>query len=290
MRPMKFRRDPAPSVLRYRLSRLWLRPSFRRLIKVGPIVLILLGAATHLATSDSTQAQIARAIATARASIVNRDEFRVDKLEIHGAGETLLGEVAGVARDRLPASSLDLDVAHLRAQLEDLPSVSSAAVRIGPGGVLQIDLTERVPMLLWRVDGVLHVLDQTGANLGTAEHRADRPDLPLILGEGAAFHVAEALDLLVAAGPVADRVRGLQRVANRRWNLVLDQDLVIMLPRDNPRAALRRVMGLHLADDILNRDVTVVDMRNGTRPVLRLGAYAQSELKRLRAMDYGAAQ
>ena len=290
MRPMRPRRDTAPSVLRYRLGRLWLTPTFRRVLRIGPLIAIVLGGGAYVATDDTTRAQLSMAIATARDSIKNRDEFRVAKLQIQGASPEVSDAVTDVAAARLPASSLDLDVSSLRAKIETLPSVSTAAVRIGPGGVLQIDLTERVPMLLWRQSGVLHVLDQDGAKLGTIEHRADRADLPLILGDGAAFHVAEALDLLVAAGPIADRVRGLQRVADRRWNLVLDRDQIIMLPQNKPRAALRRVMGLHQADDILTRDVSVVDMRNGTRPVLRLGDFARNELKRLRAMENGDAQ
>ena len=36
MLPVKApRRDPAPSRLRYRLNRLWLRPGFRRLVNFG---------------------------------------------------------------------------------------------------------------------------------------------------------------------------------------------------------------------------------------------------------------
>jgi len=277
-------------MLRYRLGRLWLTPGFQRFIRIGPVVAFIAVAGFYVATDEAARARLTGAYQTVRDSIVNREEFRVASLEVRGAGPDLSAAVAEVATERLPASSLDLDVSGLRSKIETLPAVSAAAVRIGPGGVLQIDLTERVPMLLWRNDGVVHVLDQDGSKLGTIENRADRPDLPLILGDGASANVREALDLLVAAGPIADRIRGLQRVADRRWNLVLDRDQVIMLPVDKPRNALRRVMGLDQADDILERDISVVDMRNGTRPVLRLGEVAQNELKRLRAIDNGDAQ
>ena len=285
MRPLK--RDPAPSLLRYRLGRLWLTPGFRRALRIGPVALILIMGITWLATDRSARQAIHGLVTDIRDSIVNRDEFRVANLQVRGASPDVQSAVAAIAADRLPSSSLDLDVARLRDTLENLPAVARASVRIGQGGLLQIDITERQPVLVWRYGGALHVIDQDGAKLGTLEHRADRPDLPLVLGHGADAHVEEALDLLIAAAPVADRVRGLQRMANRRWTLILDRDQSILLPVNKPRAALRRVMGLHQADDILNRDISVVDMRNGKRPVLRLGDVARSELARLRAMENG---
>ena len=285
MRPLK--RDPAPSLLRYRLGRLWLTPGFRRALRIGPVALILIMGITWLATDRSARQAIHGLVTDIRDSIVNRDEFRVANLRVRGASPDVQSAVAAIAADRLPSSSLDLDVARLRDTLENLPAVARASVRIGQGGLLQIDITERQPVLVWRYGGTLHVIDQDGAKLGTLEHRADRPDLPLVLGHGADAHVEEALDLLIAAAPVADRVRGLQRMANRRWTLILDRDQSILLPVNKPRAALRRVMGLHQADDILNRDISVVDMRNGKRPVLRLGDVARSELARLRAMENG---
>ena len=47
------RRDPAPSRLRYRLNRLWLRPGFRRLVNFGvPMLAGVLASWTVLAQFD----------------------------------------------------------------------------------------------------------------------------------------------------------------------------------------------------------------------------------------------
>ena len=97
----------------------------------------------------------------------------------------------------------------------------------------------------------------------------------------------EALALLGEARPVAERVRGLVRVGERRWDLVLDRDQVVKLPEAEPVAALGRVMALDAADDLLERDLTVVDMRDARRPMLRLTPHAVAELERLRAATTG---
>jgi cell division protein FtsQ len=114
------------------------------------------------------------------------------------------------------------------------------------------------------------------------DSRRRRPDLPLIAGAGADARVPEALAVLAAARPVTERIRGLVRVGERRWDLVLDRDQVVRLPEVGADAALARVMALAATDEMLKRDVTVVDMRDPRRPMVRLGTHAVSELVRLR--------
>jgi cell division protein FtsQ len=80
-------------------------------------------------------------------------------------------------------------------------------------------------------------------------------------------------------------LRGLVRVGERRWDVVLDRDQRILLPEADPVPALERVIALDEATELLARDVAVVDMRNPSRPTLRLTAAAMEELRRLRAID-----
>ena len=107
------------------------------------------------------------------------------------------------------------------------------------------------------------------------DSRLRRPDLPLIVGEGAEARVPEALALLDAAREVADRVRGLVRMGERRWDLVLDRDQVIRLPEADPVRRCARSWRLHARRGLLERDLTVVDMRDPRRPMLRLTAHAR---------------
>jgi hypothetical protein len=58
------------------------------------------------------------------------------------------------------------------------------------------------------------------------------------------------------------RLRGLVRIGERRWDVVLDRDQRILLPADRRRGALERVIALDEAHELLARDIAVVDMRN----------------------------
>jgi cell division protein FtsQ len=104
--------------------------------------------------------------------------------------------------------------------------------------------------------------------------RMDRPDLPLIVGKGAGGHIAEALDLHRAAAPLGSRLRGLVRIGERRWDVVLDRDQRILLPEEGAVPALERVIALDGAEDILSRDIKRIDLRLGARPTVQMSVEA----------------
>jgi cell division protein FtsQ len=148
-----------------------------------------------------------------------------------------------------------------------------------------------VPVVLWRLeDERLEMLDEGGHRVAGLAARTDRPDLPLIAGAGADAATGEALELLAAAQPILPRVRGLVRMGERRWDLILDRNQKIMLPAVNAVAALERLMALDKAEDLLARDVLSVDLRNEKRPVLRLAPYALNEHRKAQGIDVSGSE
>ena len=274
------RRDPAPSRWAYRMQRLWLTPLFRMLFRVGVPVVLLAGSAGLVLHDQGRRDALSRGFVDLRGQFEARPEFRVAMLAIEGASPDLSDAVRAKLAVKLPQSSFDLDLFALRLKAEELDAVASAELRVRSGGVLQVVLQERQPVLVWRQADRLELLDATGHRVASLEARADRADLPLIAGEGANLATDQALAILGETGPIADRVRGLVRVGNRRWDLVLDREQRIMLPTDAPVAALERLLALDQADNLLARDIVVIDLRNNQRPVLRLTPFALNEARR----------
>lgn len=274
------RREPGPSRLAYRLNRLWLTPLYRRLLRVGlPAFLICMIAGLWL-SDETRRANLTGGVAALIESIQTREAFMVHRMEIEGASGTVDRALRAMLPVTLPASSFDIDLAELRSTVERLDVIERVEFRIKPGGILSAVVTEREPAILWRHARGLELLDENGHRVASVTSREVRADLPLIAGEGAARVATEALALFAAAGPILPRLRGLERVGERRWDLVLDRGQRIMLPADRPLVALRQVLAVDAADGLLARDVVAVDMRDPSRPVLRMGLTAQNTLRR----------
>ena len=278
------RRDPAPSRWAYRMQRLWLTPLFRVLFRVGlPLACVTLIVGTYLA-DQGRRAALGGFVADLRERFEDRPEFMVALVSIEGASPELAKAVRARINVKLPQSSFELDLDQVRERAEALDAVQSAEMRVRSHGVLQVVITERVPVLIWRSDDGLTMLDASGHRVAGLAARADRPDLPLIAGEGADAETTEALDVLAALQPIAPRLRGLVRMGARRWDVVLDRDQRLLLPAEAPVAAIERLLALDQAEDMLSRDVAVVDLRVSQRPVLRLAPFALSELRRARGL------
>lgn len=276
------RRDPAPSKLAYRYHRMMLRPLTRRLLtRVLPVGAVL-GATVLWTMQPAQKLWIEETIARAWSAVENRPEFRVSGMAIEGASPELSAVIRAAIPLDFPLSQFELDLEALREVVLELPPVQSAALHVRSGGVLEVRVQERLPVALWRTDEGLHLIDAEGTVTADLAHRADRADLPLLAGAGAAGHVAEARALIAAAAPIEGRVRALVRRGERRWDLLLDRDQAIMLPARAPVEALERVVALHQATELLERDLTAVDLRVAHRPTLRLTEAANKTLRAAR--------
>lgn len=283
--PRPPRRDPAPSRLAYRLQRLWLTPFVRALTRIGlPVFAVVLGLGIWLG-DEGRRADLVASYEDIKLSIQNRPEFMVGLLKIEGASPEVDAAIRAMLPVQLPASSFAIDLDAFRAMIRRLDAVADVGLMIRPGGVLEAAVTERVPAILWRAPTGLEMLDATGHRVATLIAREARPDLALIAGVGADRAVPEALAVLAAAAPILPRARGLVRVGERRWDLVLERDQRILLPEQNPVRAIERVLALDAAEDILDRDFTHLDMRNETRPTIRLSAAALEEFRRITGPD-----
>lgn len=279
------RREPGPSRLAYRLNRLWLTPLYRRLFRVGlPAFLICMVVGLWLA-DDTRRANLTGGLTAMVDRIQSREAFMVRTMQIEGASPAVDKGLRAMLPVTLPASSFDLDLPALRKQIQLLDAVEHVDLRIKPGGILSAVVTERQPALLWRHARGIDLMDRTGHRVASVTSRDLRRDLPVIAGEGAGPQSAEALALIAAAGPILPRLRGLERMGERRWDVVLDRGQRIMLPADRPLPALERALALDKSDGLLSRDVVAVDLRDPRGPVLRMGLTAQNTLRRSLGMN-----
>ncbi|MGF1446181.1 MAG: cell division protein FtsQ/DivIB [Pikeienuella sp.] len=269
---------PGPSRFAYRLSRAWAQAWVRSLVTVYlPLSLAALGGWAVVSTDRLRLAIEAEATAFVD-RIAARPEFRVRGVAVDGAGpdlDAVLRALVGPVRGQ---SSLRLDLDGLRQEIESLGEVASAGVFFDAAGTLRIVVVERVPVALWREPtGSLWVIDQEGVLIARAGRRSRHPQLPLLAGLGAPQHIDEVFRLIATAPALRSRVRAFARIGGRRWDLVLDRGLTIKLPETAPERTLAGTMALQFGQELLERDLAVIDLRVPQRPTLRLSPRAAEQ-------------
>jgi cell division protein FtsQ len=163
---------------------------------------------------------------------------------------------------------LAVNPAQVKAELEAISWVRAASVeRLFPD-TIYVRLAEREPFALWQYKGKLALIDRDGA-LITSE-RLDRwPALPLVVGEDAAVHAGEIVDILASEPGLMKRVNAATRIGGRRWNLRMDNGIDVQLPEKGADVAWAQLAKLDRMNSLLDRNVELVDLRLPDRLVVR---------------------
>lgn len=287
--PQMARLDPSASKLKYRVERLMLTPLFRFALRVVLPFTLCFGAGAAWFAVEENRVAFNLMLSEVRAAVENRPEFQVRVMAIDGATEEVAQAIRAELPVDFPVSSFDLDLDVMQQRVTALDAVRSSDLRVRQGGVLQVDVVQREPAVLWRNAEGLHLLDAEGIFVGPAKARALHRDLPVIAGEQAELAVEEAIRLYALSGPIRNRLRGFERMGARRWDVVLDRDQRIMLPETGAERALQQAIAMALAPtvDLLERDIVAVDLRLPRRPTIRMTDEATQQMWRIKAIEAG---
>ena len=278
MRSLKRNIDPAPSIISYRLMRLMLIPRLRLILTLGIPSLVIICGTLVLLLNINLHENIEALKKDLKRALVERPEFMIKVASVDGASDELAHEIREIMPLDFPVSYFDLDIKYLHKVLNDIPAVASAAIKVTVSGVLQIDISERTPAFIWRKDDVISVIDEKGKFIRLATSRLDYPELPLVVGEAASLAIADISSLMEDNQYFLDQVRAFVRVGERRWDLVLDNNLRIMLPQAEFLAAFDRLMLMNHTGSLFSNQLSTIDMRLVERPTVRVGAVSVDPL------------
>ena len=271
--------DPAPSRIAYRIMRLLLIPRLRLIFTLGFPSLLIFCATLGLFININVWENISAIKKDLKLAFVERPEFMIKVASIDGSSDELANEIREILPLDFPVSYFDLDIKYLHKVVNEIPAVASAAIKISVGGVLQINVTEKSPAFIWRKDNVMSVIDETGSFIRIANSRVDYPKLPLVVGEAANLVVSEISSLMQANEYFKDHVRAFIRVGERRWDLILENNVRIMLPQREFLAAFDRLMLMNEAGSLLSGRLSHIDMRLVVRPTVRVDTVSVDPLR-----------
>jgi cell division protein FtsQ len=61
----------------------------------------------------------------------------------------------------------------------------------------------------------------------------------------------------------------MEWIENRRWNMYTNGGITIMLPEENPLAAIGTLISLNTNHNILDKDIKLIDMRDSARILVK---------------------
>jgi cell division protein FtsQ len=203
----------------------------------------------------------ATASVDAAAAAVTADAgLEVSTIQLTGNRYAPPGEIYAQLGFKPGDSIFAADAQDARARLRAVDWVADATVSVKYPDTVAVHVIEKVPFALWQSEQGLYAVERDGepiAKVDPARFRA----LPLFFGDEplGAFDLVKAIHSHRA---VAARVKAMQSVSGRRWNLVLDDGVVVKLPEDNWAREIGALERLIVDNGVLERDIAEIDLRS----------------------------
>jgi cell division protein FtsQ len=264
-RPSPPRRRPRPM----------LSPRAIRLGAIGLAASLVLGGAGWAVASGWAGARL-DAIGSGLVEIAADSDLRVRNVLVEGRAETRAADILEALRAERGAPLLAIDVAAAKERLERLPWVKAATVERRLPDTLRVRVEERKAFALWQRGKRLAVIDRDGTVI-IQDNLGRFGDRPLVVGEGAGKRATEIVDLLAADPQLRKAVEAAVLVSERRWNLRLKGGIEVRLPEEGMEQAWAQLARMVREDGLLTRAVTLVDLRQPDKAIVRLTPEAAKE-------------
>ncbi len=202
--------------------------------------------------------------------------FTIQDIHLQGASRASQAEILAAAAIRPGAPIFDLDLAAVRARVEQVGWVEHARViRLLPATVV-IAVDERPLMAIWEHAGRRDVVARDGRVVSAVDPAHFR-QLPKVIGPGANTEAYAFLPLLDAHPRLAGRIQAIRRVDGRRWDLLLTSGATVMLPDLDAAGALATLDELDRQGRVLSLPLERIDLRKPGFTVVRPRAAATGD-------------
>lgn len=208
--------------------------------------------------------------------------FAIEDVRVSGNDQTSEIDILQLLGLDGATSLVALDINAARRKLSDLPWVEYAEVRKVYPRTIEVMLKERNAFAIWQHGSELSLIEKNGSVIAPLKDNKFA-SLPLFVGRDAEIAAASFAQEMDKWPEIKDRVRAYVRVSSRRWDLHLDNGIVLKLPEERIPSALALLAKLEKEQGVLERDIAAVDLRLDDRTTIQLTSAAVE--RRQQALD-----
>jgi len=175
-----------------------------------------------------------------------------------------LSQIEMVAKSALGARTNSLSIDSLNRRIHEVPTVQYAATRRMPNGTLRIHVRLYRAVAQWTDGEYFYPLSGDGTIVHTP---LDARDSTAIVFRGTLPE--NITEITSAAHVLADKINYMEWIENRRWNIVTNDGITVMLPENNPIGAIHGLHTMNEKQNILSKNIKVIDMRDAARILIK---------------------
>jgi cell division protein FtsQ len=161
---------------------------------------------------------------------------------------------------------LFLNKSELEQQIEKIDWVKSAKIETNLSNEITAEIVEHQPKAFYKTVMDYKIIDKNAVQI-MAVYDIGNFDkiLPQLVGEGSLINASEIIEILSYDTEFYKEIKTFERIGQRRWNLVLFNGIIIMLPEDDIKENWQYFLNFQKEFHILNSEIKSVDLRTKDR-------------------------
>lgn len=190
--------------------------------------------------------------------------FTVQNILVEGRENTDPDVLLGIVNIRKDDPIFSFQPAAAKELIERISWVRSVKVERRLPDTIYIEIEERKPMALYQKDKKLYLIDLEGKII--TDFGLNRfADLLLVSGAGAQENAYNLIQNLSVEDVLLPYIEAASFISERRWDLKTHAGITVKLPAEDIGFALRRLALLQEDNQLLDKDIEHIDLRDQSR-------------------------
>ena len=243
------------------------------------LVLVLFSAIFNFYNSNQYNSKLKNIFESTNTLLINYG-FYLQNIYISGNNNLQREDILSIINDKEYKTIFDINLFKIRNNLLLNEWIETVKIERTLPSSIKIQIIEKKPVAIWQTKLGNKLITKDGSIISNANITAFKNSLPIIIGKGANKDAFLILQILKKNPDLYNNVWSISYINKRRWNVHLNQGVIVLLPRTKIYDAWSKIGFLQKKYKILDIGLTEIDIRNKNQIFAKINFNKKLYLKR----------
>ncbi len=202
-------------------------------------------------------------------SLLN-NSFQIKNVIIEGSEKSNISEIENNVTE-FKGNLIGVNFNSIKEIVESSEWVKRASIKKVLPSTLKINVTENDPYAIYFQEGKSFLIDLDGSIITEINLNNYEDDLLFVRGENSPELLEQLIrDISIAFPNLTQTLHEVEFIEKRRWNLKLNNKLLVKLPDENIQQSLKNLKQLFEEQEVMESNIIEIDLRIQGRAALKV--------------------
>ncbi len=202
-------------------------------------------------------------------SLLN-NSFQIKNVIIEGSEKSNISEIENNVTE-FKGNLIGLNFNSIKEIVESSEWVKRASIKKVLPSTLKINVTENDPYAIYFQEGKSFLIDLDGSIITEINLNNYEDDLLFVRGENSPELLEQLIrDISIAFPNLTQTLEEVEFIEKRRWDLKLNNKLLVKLPDENIQQSLKNLKQLFEEQEVMESNIIEIDLRIQGRAALKV--------------------